>query len=82
MDEKGPADAARLRGMTGTAEFIDLTVPVGGDVVVALNGEPVRDMDDLILAVSQQAIGDRVTLSVLRDGEEIELVAQLAARPD
>jgi 2-alkenal reductase len=82
VEEGGPADAAGLRGMTGTAEFNDLPVPVGGDVVVALNGEPVRDMDDLILAISQQEIEDKVTLSVLRDGQEIELTARLAARPD
>ena len=82
MEEEGPADAAELRGMTGTAEFNDLPVPVGGDIVVALNGEPVRDMDDLILAISQQEIGDQIKLSVLRDGQEVELTARLAARPD
>jgi S1-C subfamily serine protease len=71
-----------LRGITGQRELNDLTVPVGGDVVIAIEGSPVRDMDDLILAISDQEIGDRVTLTVLRDGEELNLTAQLAARPD
>ena len=80
--EGGPAAAAGLRGATGRAQIEGLPVPTGGDVVVAMNGEPVLDMDDLILAISQQEIGDQVTLTVLRDGERIELTAQLAARPD
>jgi 2-alkenal reductase len=80
--EGGPAAEAGLRGVTGQAEINGLPVPVGGDVVVAMNGRPVLDMDDLILAISQQQIGDRVTLTVLRDGEQIELGAELAARPD
>jgi 2-alkenal reductase len=78
----GPADEAGLRGVTGQTEVDGMPVPTGGDVVVATNGQPVRDMDDLILAIASQEIGDRVTLTVLRDGEELALTAQLAARPD
>jgi 2-alkenal reductase len=78
----GPADAAGLRGVTGQTEIDELPVPTGGDVVTALDGRPVRDMDDLILAISEQEIGDQVRLTILRDGQEVELAAQLAARPD
>jgi S1-C subfamily serine protease len=80
--EDGPAEEAGLRGITGQTEIDDLPVPTGGDVVVALDDQLVRDMDDLILAISQRQIGDKVTLTILRDGGEIELTAQLAARPD
>ena len=68
--------------LTGETELDDLPLPTGGDVIVALNGEPVRDMDDLILLISQQDPGSRVTLTVFRDGEQIEIQATLAARPD
>jgi S1-C subfamily serine protease len=78
----GPAEAAGLRGITGQTEIDGLSVPTGGDIVVAMDGKPVRDMDDLILDISRQEIGDRVTLTVLRDGSEIELTAHLVARPD
>jgi 2-alkenal reductase len=78
----GPADEAGLQGTSGETELNDLPLPTGGDVIVALNGEPVRDMDDLILSISQQDPGDRVTLTVLRRGERIELQATLAERPD
>ena len=78
----GPADEAGLQGTSGETELDDLPLPTGGDVIVALNGEPVRDMDDLILLISQQDPGSRVTLTVFRDGEQIEIQATLAARPD
>jgi 2-alkenal reductase len=82
VEDDGPADAAGLSGITGQTEIDGLPVPTGGDIVVAINGRPVRDMDDLILAISQQEIEDQVTLTVVRDGETIELTARLAARPD
>jgi S1-C subfamily serine protease len=80
--EDGPAAEAGLRGATGQTRVNDLPIPIGGDIVVALNGQPARDMDDLILLISQQEAGDRVTLTILRDGKAIELSAVLAARPD
>ena len=82
MSDGGPADEAGLQGTSGETELDDLPLPTGGDVIVALNGEPVRDMDDLILLISQQDPGSRVTLTVFRDGEQIEIQATLAARPD
>jgi S1-C subfamily serine protease len=39
-------------------------------------------MDDLILLISQQKVGEQVTLTILRDGQETELTVVLAARPD
>jgi S1-C subfamily serine protease len=80
--EGGPADEAGLRGTSGETEMNDLPVPTGGDIIVALNDKPVRDMDDLILNISQQDPGDTVTLTVLRDGEAVEIQATLDARPD
>ncbi|MBN1246211.1 MAG: PDZ domain-containing protein [Anaerolineae bacterium] len=56
-------------------------LPVGGDVVTAINGEPINDDDDLLLRISQQEPGDRVTLTLLRDGEARQLDVTLEARP-
>jgi S1-C subfamily serine protease len=59
-----------------------LPVPVGGDVVIAADGEPIHSMDDLILSISQHQPGDQMTLTVLRNDEEIEVSVTLAARPE
>ncbi len=50
--------------------------------MLAVEGREVRSMDDLILFISQQDVGDRVTLTVLRNGEEIEVPVALVARPE
>ena len=43
------------------------------DIIVSLDGEPIRSMDDLILHVRRTKVGDEVTLEVWRDGEKIEV---------
>lgn len=54
----------------------------GGDVIVALDGNSVRDIDDLIIYLADNKnVGDQVVLSVDRNGQLIELSATLAARP-
>ena len=43
---------------------------------------PVQDMDDLIAYLfSHTSIGQTVTLSIIRDGNEMELPVTLQARP-
>jgi 2-alkenal reductase len=77
-----PAAEAGLQGTSDEAVVDGLPIPVGGDVVLAVAGKEVRSMDDLILFISQHDVGDRVTLTVLRNGEEIEVPVALAARPE
>lgn len=68
-----PAAEAGLQGTSDQAVVDGLPMPVGGDVVLAVDGKEVRSMDDLILFISEYDVGDRVTLTVLRNGEEIEV---------
>ncbi|MBR7741982.1 trypsin-like peptidase domain-containing protein [Phycicoccus sp. BSK3Z-2] len=49
-----------------------------GDVVVAVDGDPVDGADSLVGHVREQAIGSSVTLTVLRDGASTELPATLS----
>jgi 2-alkenal reductase len=80
--EGGPAEAAGLRGSSEEVEIEGLSVPVGGDVIVAIDGEAVREFDDLIIYLSRSTrVGQSVTLTVLRDGEVKTLEVVLAARP-
>ncbi len=78
VDDRGPARRAGLRAAT-TAPEAD--VPRGGDVIVAVDGRPVEDMADVSLAVSSRAVGDAVTLTLLREGARRDLRIVLADRP-
>ena len=53
-----------------------------GDVVVALNGKPVADNNQLTRDVGVVPPGQTVKLDVVRDGKEKSFQAKLAPRPD
>jgi S1-C subfamily serine protease len=76
-----PADQAGLQGATGSTQIAGITVPTGGDVIVAANGESIIDYPGLQFAVANRSPGDQLKLTVLRDGERVEVTVTLAARP-
>jgi S1-C subfamily serine protease len=51
-----------------------------GDIVVAFNGEDVTDVAALRAAIRAMSPGDTVTVTILRDGEEMDLDVTLAER--
>jgi S1-C subfamily serine protease len=64
----GPADRAGLRGLTRQERGWLL-----GDVILGVNGQPVKDMDRLLDLVEAEAAGSAVTLDVLRQGQRIKV---------
>jgi putative serine protease PepD len=78
VDPRGPAAKAGLKASTSAA---DADVPRGGDLIVAVDGRAVEDMADVSRAVSSRAVGDRLTLTILRDGRRTTVRVALADRP-
>jgi S1-C subfamily serine protease len=52
-----------------------------GDIVVALDGEAVRTMDDLILRVRRTRVGDRVKLDIWRSGKKTTIEMVVGDKP-
>ncbi len=52
-----------------------------GDVIVALDGEEVRDQADLSSAIVGHEVGEKVTVTIVRDGDRTTIDATLGARP-
>lgn len=77
-----PADKARLRGgyKTVTLERGN-TVTLGGDVIIAADDRPVKDIDGLVAALGEKTPGDTVTLTILRDGEQLDMPVILGVPP-
>lgn len=71
----GPAAQAGLEGIT----YDRRRQPVLGDVIVAVNGERVKDSDELSLAFEEAGVGATVVLTVLRDRETREVRVRLIA---
>jgi len=77
-----PAHQAGLRGGTRRVRLGNLILPVGGDVIVAVDDTPVRTERELrLLLENRYRVGDTVTVRVVRDGQELEVDVTLAERP-
>ncbi len=50
-----------------------------GDLIVAVDGEPIRSPNDLVLALERRNPGDVVRLTLLRDGKKVEVSLKLEA---
>ena len=48
-----------------------------GDLIVSIEGHDIRNHDDLYRALDDRKIGDKVRVTVLRDGKQIELSVTL-----
>jgi serine protease Do len=53
-----------------------------GDVITEVQGKPVREGRDLLRAIIQYPVGEKVALSVLRDGHEQKVSVVTGERPD
>ncbi len=68
----GPAAVAGLKGDPN----------LGGDIIIGIEDQPVRQFDDLLGYIIQQTeVGQTVTLRILREGRTQELPLTLQARP-
>jgi S1-C subfamily serine protease len=76
-----PADDAGLKGSTGEDTFQLQRIKTGGDVVIAVDGKPVFQNNDLSKLVAAHKPGDTVTLDILRDGHHETVDVTLGSRP-
>jgi len=79
----GPAEKAGLRGSDKTVEINGQEAIVGGDVIIAIDGDLIQGMDDLIAYLANNTAVDKVvTLTVLRDGKQTDVDVVLESRPE
>ncbi|WP_297471205.1 site-2 protease family protein [Thermococcus sp.] len=53
-----------------------------GDVIVAINGQSVKTMEEFISLMNKTKPGETITLTVIRDGKEMNLKLTLAENPE
>jgi 2-alkenal reductase len=82
VKDGSPASRAGLRASTSRQFFAgDPSVPVDGDVIVAINGQPVRTADDVLRIVSERlSVGQRTTLTIVRGKERHRVTLRLGIR--
>lgn len=60
-------DGVKLTGVFGSAQDAGLRT---GDLVIAIDGEPVYDVEDIGYAKNNRSVGDVLEVTVQREGEE------------
>jgi 2-alkenal reductase len=79
----GPADRAGLEGRDRSAEFNSDEFRFGGDIITAINDQPITDMNDLITyLVEETRPGDTILLDVIgAEGSPERIEVTLGTRP-
>ena len=77
----GPADRAGLRPSGMSLQMNGRSLPVPEDVIVGIDGTEIESADQLQREVFSRDEGDTVTLTVVRNGEEITVDVTLSVVP-
>lgn len=76
------AERGGLRWAEGSALVNGRELPVGGDVITAIDGAPIAGMDELLAYVVEHTRpGDTAEFAILRDGAPLTVSITMGARP-
>jgi S1-C subfamily serine protease len=80
--ENSPADKAGIRGEVVKENFGGGQVVSSGDIVTKIDGLSVKSMDDVISHLDgSKKVGDKVILTVNREGKNVDVIVTLEERP-
>ena len=81
--EDSPAFQAGLIGSEKTIEVDGVNYPIGGDIILEVDGKEVRKIDDILVHLQRaKSVGDEMVLEILRDGRTTNVTITLDARPN
>ena len=73
----GPADKAGLRGGNKTAYLGNYRILLGGDLIIAFNGQKVSTLRDLSGMLNNHKAGETVTLTIYRGKQKMDVKVTL-----
>ena len=80
--EGSPAEQAGLRAGGGEEEYTGIPFRPGGDLIIAIDGDPVRSAEDVVRAVTERLLpGQTARLTVLRGDDRMVVEVVLGERP-
>jgi S1-C subfamily serine protease len=83
VSQNSPASEAGIKPGNRTARIGRLNYRIGGDIIVGMNEEKMRDIQDIKKFLALDAdVGETVNMTVMRDGKNVTLPLTLADRPE
>lgn len=74
-------DVAGIRGARQIVAIGNVELGIGGDFIVAVDGQAVDREDALVRAMSHKRVGDTITLTIIRNGRTFKLPVRLLRAP-
>jgi len=81
VQKDGPADKAGLEAGSTPATVEGAEVSLGGDIITEIDGKKITGMEELIEVINSAEPGDKVELTVVRDGDTKKIGVTLGKRP-
>lgn len=82
VTDLSPGSPAALAGLRASGFNDSVGIISGGDLIIAIDGHPIASPDDVIsYLVFESEVGQTVQLTIIRNGEQIELPLTLGERP-
>jgi len=75
------AERAGIKGPTQAVRYGRYQIPVGGDIIVAMDGQKIASRDDYDRVLNNKNVGERVQVEVMRDGRRVTLTLTLDEGP-
>jgi len=76
----GPAAIAGLHGGDRAAQAGMQRIMIGGDVIVAIDGQKIGSQSDMNLVLNRKRPGDTVSVTVYRGGKKLDVPVKLGER--
>jgi S1-C subfamily serine protease len=73
----GAADQAGLRGGSERAYLGNTPITLGGDLIVAIDGQKIEDEDDLAQVMNNHRAGDTVKVTIFRNKKKLDVNVSL-----
>lgn len=81
VESGGAAERAGIKGPTQAVRYGRYQIPIGGDIIVGMDGQKIANRDDYDRVLNGKNIGDRVQVEVMRNGRKIALAMTLDEGP-
>ncbi|HLE23581.1 MAG TPA: trypsin-like peptidase domain-containing protein [Anaerolineales bacterium] len=77
-----PGGPAARAGVVGAGRCNGGNLEPGGDLIVAIDGSPIRTFSDLLAyLLKETAVGQEIVITVVRDGQAVDLTVTIGPRP-